>query len=280
MDAALGAADDDDGKQAQLRRYAADLRATLAERDEAFRMMERYVEELRLILAEKETALSRAQAAEAAQSRFLANLSDELRSPLTTICGLADYGLRTLNGEAECELLGRVRASARQMDGLITNLIELGRGSGRSLRATETISLATWIPATLARQIDQASACGMRFQFQVEDPSRLATDTESLARILEILCGNAIRHVARGVVTVSTESDVLGRCVGISVQDEGPGIDAERVGNLFALPGARTPGSETGFGLAFARILAERLPGNLTYAAAAGGGARFDLRFI
>lgn len=121
------------------------------------------------------------------------------------------------------------------------------------------------------------------------EPTSLVTDPLRVRQILANLVSNAIKytpsggHVRVSIVTSQRATD-RGKIVGIEVRDTGPGIASElheRVFDEFF----RVPGNEAkvengnGLGLAISRRLARLLGGDVTLAAADGGGAVFTLWF-
>ena len=106
------------------------------------------------------------------------------------------------------------------------------------------------------------------------------TDPHRVEQILVNLLGNAIRHTPEGTkVRIGvTSADSVAQ---ISIQDEGPGIDAEDVDQIFDIYMTKGGGKEgwggSGLGLPLSRRLARLLGGELRAVPRAGGGGHFIL---
>ena len=211
-------------------------------------------------------------------ARFAADVSHELRSPLTTLVGSVDL----LNGRAD-ELPPRSRQALDLLTvdlgrfrRMLDDLLELARtgpagtpSDGEALDLHELVQhvlLRTGRPASLLRPA--ASSALVR------------GDKLRLERALTNLLDNAERH-AGGVTAVELQSDETS--VTITVDDEGPGVpppDRERIFERFATGGAgRGSGTGTGLGLALVQETA-RSHGGAVWCAPppSGRGARFLLR--
>jgi signal transduction histidine kinase len=101
-------------------------------------------------------------------------------------------------------------------------------------------------------------------------------DEDRLFRVLSNLAVNALNHAPAGSAVRLAAHRENGTVV-VDVDDEGPGVDAELVPNLFQ-KFARGERGGTGLGLYFCRITLERWGGGIGYESPAGGGARFWIR--
>jgi len=209
---------------------------------------------------------------------FVANAAHELRTPLTTVSGMATLLATQRDRLSPVELdnafaaLGRQGRRARE---LVTSLLDLSRlESGRvpvqvvpvELRQVVDHALETAPPpARTAATVDVDGAVAL-------------ADPERLQEIVVNLLTNAYRYGGPHVHLAAARD---GDAVTVAVSDDGAGVPEEFVPEMFE-PFSRggavtgTPGS--GLGLAISRRLARALGGDLTYAPAPGGGARFVVR--
>ena len=226
-----------------------------------------------------ETAREDAEKANAAKSRFLANISHEIRTPLAAIVGTLDLmGRRTMDPDERVERTRRVQQHAAHLTALIDGVLDLSRIEAGRLEVTaERVELAQ-----LVRDVDElyqprARAKGLALEWSVAPavPELFVTDGLRLRQVLSNLVGNAVRYTAKGGVTISLELE--GEALVCAVEDTGPGIEADRLELIldpFQQVNNRTS-TGSGLGLAIAHSLCEALGGSLDVASEVGRGSRF-----
>ncbi len=212
---------------------------------------------------------------------FVANVSHELKTPLTAIrlhaemleAGRVDseekrqHYLRVLVGES--------RRLGRLVDSVLT-FSRLERG-GHALRL-ERVSVAEAVAGVCEAARPAVEAAGMRLEAAVEPSLSVQADRDALAQCLHNLIDNAVKYAARGVVRITAEAG--GGRARIRVCDDGPGIAAamhERVFEAFErADNALTAVSQgVGLGLAITRRLASKMAGSVRYEQPPKGGACF-----
>ncbi len=225
-----------------------------------------------------------AESAAAVKSEFLANMSHELRTPLTAVLGF------TKLVEDQPELSEQTRG-----------YVERVSNAGKALRATVNdildfskleagqveIKPRAISPALLAREAlelfdTQAQAKGLVLATQGLEalPSQLLVDPDRLRQILLNLIGNAVKFSEVGAVKVAADFDPAQERLTVSVSDQGPGMPADRVGQLFQrfaqidCSTTRKHGG-TGLGLAICKGLAEAMGGQIGVESIEGRGSRF-----
>ncbi len=210
---------------------------------------------------------------------FSYSVSHDLRAPLRSIEGFSSALLQDYSSGLDATgqgYLQRVCSSARRMDELIRDLLELSRvGRAELKRApTDLSSLARDVASELEKR-SPARKVGLRLQEGV-----LASADPGLMRVvLENLIGNAWKFTVktgRPIVEFgSTERN--GQAV-YFVRDNGPGFDMKYVQKLFA-PFQRLHSQEefpgTGIGLATVYRVVDRHGGQVWAEAVVGGGATF-----
>jgi PAS domain S-box-containing protein len=198
--------------------------------------------------------------AERARHEFLAMITQDLRSPITTILGLG-VTLEAYAEELSTERIRRTGASIRRQAERISrvadDLYEVSRLESHSLRLTLR-------PTDVAGAIDAALTA-------LEDPSDVAVripeglavlaDGRRLELIVASLVENALTHGAPPVVVEAWEER---DGVDLVVTDAGAGVPGEAVPTLFTRPGS-------GIGLYLARGLAEAMGGRVAYEPGPGG---------
>jgi signal transduction histidine kinase len=223
-------------------------------------------------------------AASEAKSRFLANVSHELRAPVTAVIGLA----RLLNDPLSEPLGGEQRRQVELISGaagdllsLVNDLLDLAKAeAGRiepewaevDLRAVFGQLRGTLRPLATRPEVD----------FVVDEPgvATLNTDEVLLTRVLRNLLTNAIKFTAEGEVRLAVRR--AGAEAEFTVSDTGTGIPPELHERIFEefyqVPRSRpVTGRGTGLGLPYARRLAGILGGGLRVDSTPGAGSTFTL---
>lgn len=238
------------------------------------------------LYAELDQRTQELRTASEAKTRFLANVTHELRSPVTAITGLTRL-LRDPHSDAlspeQAEQLELIDSSARSLLTLVNELLDLAKAeSGRLSPAPEDTDLRpifTTLRGTL-RSVPSSAETTL----VVEDPAEVPTihtDPVMLAQVLRNLLSNGLKFTPAGEVRLSAE--VVGGSVVLTVTDTGIGIpddEQERVFEEFHQVRnplqARYKG--TGLGLTYSRRLVEALGGTLTLASEFGRGSTFTVR--
>lgn len=237
------------------------------------------------LYAELDENRVRLRAASEAKSRFLANVSHELRAPVTAVIGLArlllDPSSAALTAEQRRQV-DLISGSAGDLLTLVNDLLDLAKAeagrvepewSGVDLRALFGQLRGTLRPLATRPEVD----------FVVEEPPvpSLRTDEVLLARVLRNLLTNAIKFTAEGEVRLAGRR--VGDDVELTVSDTGVGIPAglhERIfEEFYQVPGVQAvSGRGTGLGLPYARRLVGILGGGLRVESEPGVGSTFTVR--
>jgi signal transduction histidine kinase len=217
---------------------------------------------------------------------FVANVSHELKTPLTVIAGFAetlrDRELPTDNRE---RFLDTIEANTRRMQRIVDDLLDLSRYESGSWRPNVvTNDLAGVVSDVFTSVARAADAKGLTLGFQASpDAQRVDADPTALRQVLGNLIENAVRHTARGGVTVSAEAPPRGGTT-LRVRDTGSGIPTEHLGRIFErfyrvdAGRAREEGG-TGLGLAIVRHLVESHGGSVRAESVVGQGTTITVHF-
>ncbi|MFI2650516.1 sensor histidine kinase [Micromonospora fulviviridis] len=235
------------------------------------------------LYAELDEKSAQLRAASESKSRFLANVSHELRAPVTAIIGLsrllADSASDPLTAE-QARQVGLIRSSAADLLGLVNELLDLAKAESGRLEPN-------WAEVDLRGLFGQlrgtlrALATRPAVELVVEEPPAPATvrsDEVLLAQVLRNLLHNGLKFTERGQVRLRAERrDDLWS---LSVTDTGAGIPPELHDRIFEefyqVPGTTRVGG-TGLGLPYARRLVTLLGGTLELASEPGRGSTFTV---
>ncbi|WP_229071685.1 sensor histidine kinase [Actinoplanes sp. DH11] len=225
------------------------------------------------------------RAASEAKSRFLANVSHELRAPVTAIIGLGrlltDSASDALTGEQNRQV-ELIRSSASDLLTLVNGLLDLAKAEAGRIEAN-------WTQVDLKAMFGQLRgtlrplATRPEVDFVVDEPvvPVLRSDEVLLAQVLRNLLINALKFTEAGSVRLS--SLLIDGDIEFIVSDTGTGIPPELHERIFEefyqVPGNKpVSGKGTGLGLPYARRLAGILGGGLRVDSTPGEGSAFTLR--
>lgn len=216
---------------------------------------------------------------------FVANVSHELKTPLTVIRGFADTLAEEeeLPAETRRQFAETVRANAQRMHRIVDDLLDLSR-----------IESGGWVPnpvlldvgsaatdATIAIR-DVAREKGVSISVAPDESARVVfADSTAFRQILANLVENAVRYTPPGgSVVVSSRGDPGG--VTIEVRDTGIGIAAEHLPRIFERfyrvdPGRARGAGGTGLGLAIVRHLTEAHGGRVKGESTPGRGTKISI---
>ncbi len=232
-----------------------------------------------------ERDLAVAQAARLATTNFLANLSHEIRSPLSAILGLTELTLEEpLPGMLE-QRFRRIERASRTMLGLLNDVLDLAKVESGHLELEARPFEVSEILTTLSDLFeDQARQKGVVLQIEAPPPGRFLGDVLRLGQVLTNLVGNALKFTEEGRVDVRAwvQDEAEGEVsLGFSVEDTGIGLSEAQCARLFqpfsqAEPSTTRRFGGTGLGLALSRHLVERMGGSMALASTPGEGSRFS----
>lgn len=210
---------------------------------------------------------------------FVANVSHELKTPLTSISGYAETLVQEpADGETTRRFLSVILSNARRMQRLVDGLLDLSRiESGGWRPAPETLDVAAVARESWGLLADRAEQRQVGFSAQVApDAGSVTADPDAVRQVLSNLFDNAIRHTpAGGRVTFSAARDDGG--VTLEVRDTGAGITGEHLPRIFERfyradhARARDDGG-TGLGLAIVKHLVEAHDGRVGATSQVGRG--------
>jgi signal transduction histidine kinase len=230
---------------------------------------------------------ARRSEAEAAQkTSFVANVSHEFKTPLTTIrlySELLEQG-RVRDAAQSGDYLRTIGRETQRLARLVGNALDFSRlEQGRKKYALEKLDLRAELARLLDTQAPRLAEAGLALKRDLPvDPLMVTSDRDAFEQILLNLLDNGAKYgTAGGEVTVDLAPRSGGGAV-VRVLDRGPGVPAEHRDRIFekfhrvddTLTAEKTG---AGLGLSIARQLARGLGGELRHLPREGGGASFIL---
>ena len=231
--------------------------------------------------------ISQAKDLERARSQFIANVSQQFRTPLTALKAHIYLLLRMGPEERQRQQLQAMDVSINWLTQLVQDTLEItALDSGKGAEIWAPVSLPDMVLDVLERYHDQAQAAGLHFEAMPFPPlPAVQGDAKRLAQAVGELVENAIAFTpAGGYVMIGLWSNAIEGepWVAIEVRDTGPGIAAEDLPQLFEgfFRGCLTETGHTagaGLGLSIAQKIAEAHGGHITVESVVGQGSTFTL---
>ena len=224
------------------------------------------------LTAERDAAL----ATSAAQTRFIAAASHDLRQPLQAL-GLfvAALAEKKLSKEAR-GILGRIDSCVGSLDHLLRNLLDISRLDAGAIEVQPVSFPLRELFDLMTIEFEALAASkGLSIRF-APTRSKVFSDPVLMERILRNLIANAIRYTSRGGVVVGARR--RGTDLRIEVWDTGKGIDETQQPLVFQ-EFHRSPGTEAGqgLGLAIVKRLAHLLDCRVDLRSKPGKGSMFAI---
>ncbi len=246
----------------------------------------RALEEANDALAKAEEA---AQAASRAKSRFLANISHEIRTPIMAMLGAAELLQSDKPGRTNPADRGdMILRNGRHLLSLVDELLDLSRLEAGKLEIhPESCSLAEILAdvEAITEPLRRQKKIDYRIVYETQVPEHIYTDCTRLTQAVINLVSNALKFTEKGYVRlrIRVEREAPDPRLTIVVEDSGIGIrpeDRERIFDSFTqvvpISGGATAGA--GLGLPIAKWIAEKLGGTLDVQSVFGKGSTFILR--
>ena len=212
---------------------------------------------------------------------FVADVSHELRSPLTSIQGFAQALLDGTAADDATKLKAAqiIDEESRRLRHQVDDLLELSRMQSNQITfhkdpvdISETLEHCVDILAVQAKQKQ------VTFDLK-EEPDLIVTgDNDGLEQVFINLLDNAIKNSPIGGKVSIGSGRIDGKSARVTVADEGPGIHPDHLAHVFErfyqVPGARTG---VGLGLTIAKEIVIGHQGTITIESSPGEGARFTV---
>ena len=221
---------------------------------------------------------------------FIADVSHEIKTPLTGIMGAVDMmeGVRDEERGMRDELLKMIKRESKRLNGLVQSILDLARleREGDVLNLSET-DLTELVGETVESLVPAAKAAGVSLSLTTAgsrlSPSvaKVRCDAQLVSQALANLIVNAIRHSGSKDVVVSLSNE--GKTAQVVVEDHGVGIPPEHAAQIFERfhrvdPARAAETGGAGLGLAIVRRIARLHGGDVSYAAVKPQGSAFAFR--
>lgn len=226
------------------------------------RPVEELLAQINGLLEDRETETRQLREREESLRRQIANVSHDLRTPLTSILGyLQLLEEDDLDPEQRARYLQVVEGRARVLQELITAFYDLSRIEGGEYPLEiQPVDLRRRLEPLLASFYDDFQQAGFQVDVQLEDDlPPVPADPGGVTRILTNLLNNALKH---GSQSLSIHLEREGEFLVTAFSNDAPHLtqeDLPRVFERFYTADQMRTGQNTGLGLAIVKALAQRM---------------------
>jgi signal transduction histidine kinase/ABC-type branched-subunit amino acid transport system substrate-binding protein len=270
----------------ELEGRVADRTQALAEANRQLQLSNRSLHEINRQLSEAkavaEKARLEAEEANRLKSRFLSNISHELRAPLNAIINFSRLMFMGSQGpinDGQSDYLARIGDAGQHLLGLLNDMLDLSRIEAGVIELfREETDVADIIHGVMSTAVGLTRDKAIQLETKIdENLPPVWVDRTRFRQVLLNLLANAAKFTERGRITVTVER--RGDALQVSVADTGPGIstaDQSRIFDAYVTL-SRDQSAGAGLGLNISRQLVEMHGGSIWVESRPGHGATFYL---
>ncbi len=242
--------------------------------------------EVRALARSFNTMVDQVEAAQQSQRDFVANVSHELKTPLTSIQGFSQALLdgTASTPEATARSARVIHDEAERMRRMVDDLLTLARfDAGQMALARDPVEIGPLLQGCVEKLMPQAQAAQVTLVLDAPEQLLVAGDADRLAQVFANLIDNGVAHSpAGGRVTVAARQLAEESVIEIGVTDTGKGIPSEALSRIFErfyqVDESRPRKRGAGLGLAITREIVEAHGGAIAAESVMGLGSKFTVR--
>ena len=215
-----------------------------------------------------------------AKDEFVASVSHEFRTPLTSILGYVELLLADEPAKAQREMLEVIRRNSERLLTLVSDL--LSSRNGQLIVTPEAVNVAELVRSSVSSATPRAAAAGVVLQTQTPERLDAHVDGARISQVLDNLVSNAIKYSPDGgSVLVSLEQE--DGHLACRITDTGMGMSPEDASEVFAKffrssTVRRTAIPGVGLGLPISKAIIEAHGGTIGVDSTLGEGTTFTFR--
>ncbi len=235
----------------------------------------------------EQNALAVSEAANLAQREFLARISNEIRTPMNSILGIAHMAIEAAPSPAQTEYLEKILRSTNELLWIVNDMVDYSRiGAGSLVIEKQAFNVREMTENIKETIFPRANEKRLDFCMTVDEsvPEYVVGDSLRLSQVLLNLLSNALKFTVNGSISLDLQVKPLSMgLLGLycRVGDTGTGMSKEQLEVLFDpfsysdnTAFRRLTGS--GLGLAICKALVELMGGRISVESQAGAGSEFS----
>lgn len=252
------------------------------------------VEELEQQVQRLEEALAQAEDANQAKSRFLSNMSHDIRTPMNAILGMTAIGLSHIDEKARVQdCLNKIQTASTHLMDLVNDVLDMSRiDSGRLSLSAEEFSLADLVHEVAVIIRPQAAQKRQSLRLEIGEilAENLVGDPLRLRQIVVNIVGNAVKYTQEGgsirlslTQRPGPEGEGSGQVLtDFECRDNGMGMSPAFLQRIF-LPFERVRNNQvnkiegTGLGMSIVKNLVDQMGGSIRVESREGEGSCFSV---
>jgi len=251
----------------------------VADGDYSVRVEEKGTPEIYSLVRGFNSMAERLQANDQQRRSMLADISHELRTPITVIQGNVEGILDGLYPADEARLKSIIEET-QILSRLVDDLRTLALAESGALRLKrEPTNLAELVRDAASGLESQADEREIRYEMSLDDGEDVNIDPQRVREVLTNLLSNAVRYTPRGgeiKVHLTEAGSGVERNVMISVEDNGPGIESADLPYIFDRFYKSSDSGGMGLGLSIAKYLVEAHGGKIWAESEVGKGTKIS----
>jgi signal transduction histidine kinase len=235
---------------------------------------------------------SQVEATQQSQRDFVANVSHELKTPLTSIQGFSQALLdgTASTPEATAHAARVIHQEAERMRRMVDDLLILARfDAGQMTLVHDQVELGLLLRGCIEKLTPQAQTAQVTLELeaaqQPEEQPVVTGDADRLAQVFANLIDNSVAHTPAGGKVTVVARPAAENVVEVTVTDTGEGIPPEATSRIFerfyqvdrSRKRAPERGRSAGLGLAITKEIVEAHGGTLTAESVVGLGSKFTV---
>lgn len=280
-------------QQRELEQSEESLQDALSDLQQTKKALEHRERELSRTVDELTVAKEKAEEASRLKSAMLANMSHEVRTPLTSISGFAEVLTEEASGQVE-QFASMIHDNSKRLLDTLSSVLRLSKlEAGKQNLHLEPMDLVEEAEAIMTEQAERAETAGVDLRLDLCERCSCVLDPGAVQRILRNLVGNAIKFTDAGgevVVRVARATRPPDADSGeasftharLEVEDTGPGMSESFQENMFEAfrqesEDPRRTHEGSGLGLSITKELVDLLHGEIKVDSEPGVGTCFTI---
>ena len=229
--------------------------------------------------------ITRQKKLEKMRTEFVANVSHELKTPVTVIRGFAQTLLEDdaeLSPEERLRFLQKILGNSERLHSLLQDLLLLSRlESTEMILKREDLSLSAFIRELVENwQAAHGESCRLELELE-EGPDTVHADPLRLTQVINNLLENALKHGA-GQTRIRIRTRIGTQSIEMEVEDDGAGIPEKDLPHIFQRfyrvdKGRSRESGGTGLGLAIVKHIVGQHGGEIAAWSRKGEGTRITI---